>query len=107
LAKTPGVDADPPQILHGIAEMGELPVQHRADAVGADDEVAVAEIAVHQRHLLRRTGIAVTQPAQRQFEYRTRPAKAAVFPLEIGNLPGRRHLAKLWPFRCRYSMNAG
>ena len=32
--------------------MRELPVQHRAHAVGADDEVAVAEIAMHQRHLL-------------------------------------------------------
>src|SRR5207302_1317006 len=46
LAETPGIDADPAEILHGIAEMGELPVQHRANAVGADDEIAVAEIAM-------------------------------------------------------------
>src|ERR1700710_1757118 len=47
LAKTPGVDADPAQILHRIAEVRELPVQHRTDAVGAYDEVAVAEIAMY------------------------------------------------------------
>src|SRR3954464_6356263 len=43
LAEPPGVDADPAQILYRVAEMRELPVQHGADAVGADDEVAVAE----------------------------------------------------------------
>src|SRR5438132_12351715 len=43
LAEAPGVDADPAEILHRIAEMRELPVQHRADAIGADDEVAVTE----------------------------------------------------------------
>src|SRR6185436_20444636 len=77
LAKPPGVDADPAQVLHRIAEMRALPVHHRADAVGPDDEVAVAEIAMHQRHLVRRPGIAVAQPAQRQLEHRTRPAKTA------------------------------
>src|SRR5580704_3443396 len=44
LAEAPGVDANPAEILHGIAEMRELPVQHRPHAVGADDEIAVAEI---------------------------------------------------------------
>src|ERR1700710_373731 len=37
-AEPPGVDADPAQVLHRIADMRELPVQYRADAVGADDE---------------------------------------------------------------------
>src|SRR5216684_5592225 len=41
LPKTPGIDADPPQILHGITGMRELPVQHRAQSIGADDEIAV------------------------------------------------------------------
>src|ERR1700761_4606160 len=59
LAKAPGVDADPTEILHGIAEMGELPVEYRANAVGANDEVAVAEIAMHQRRISRRAGIVV------------------------------------------------
>src|ERR1700743_856103 len=47
LAPPPGVDADPPQVFHRIAEMRELPVQHGPDAIGADDEIAVAEVAVH------------------------------------------------------------
>src|ERR1700756_5051272 len=48
LAKAPGGDADPSQILHRIAAMRELPIQDRADAVGPDHEVAVAEVAMHQ-----------------------------------------------------------
>src|ERR1700759_1653559 len=47
LAKAPGVDADPAEILHRIAEMRELPVQHRTHPVGPDDEIAMAEIAMH------------------------------------------------------------
>src|SRR5258705_6015635 len=95
LAKAPGVDADPAEILHGIAEMRQFPVQHRAHAVGPDDEVAVAEIAMHQRHLIRRPGIMVAPPAQRPFDYWARPIKAAVFALEIADLFCRRHLPKL------------
>src|ERR1700675_4970953 len=45
LAKAPGIDADPAEILHRVAEMRELPVQHRAPAVGADDQIAWAETA--------------------------------------------------------------
>jgi hypothetical protein len=78
--------------------MRELPVQHGADAVGPDDEVAVAEIAMHQRHLFRRPGIALAQPAQRQFEHRPRPVETAVFPLEIGDFLGRAHLAQFRQF---------
>src|SRR6266404_9227223 len=46
LPKAPGIDADPAEILHGVAEMRELPIEHRAQPIGADDEIAVAEIAV-------------------------------------------------------------
>src|SRR5260370_602628 len=56
--------------------MREFPVQHRAHAVGSDDEIAVAEIAMHQRHLHRWTGISVPHPAQRHFETLPRPALA-------------------------------
>src|SRR5947207_15599364 len=73
LAKTPRIDADPAEILHGIACMRQLPVQHRPHAVRPDDEIAVAEIAMHQRHLARRTGIALPQPTQRRLEHRPRP----------------------------------
>src|SRR2546430_9416711 len=78
LAKAPGIDADPPQIFHGVAEMRELPVQHGAHAVAADDEIAVAEIAMHERDLARGPGGVLAQPAQRQLEHRSRPVKAAV-----------------------------
>src|SRR5690349_1539334 len=46
-AEAPGMDADPAEILHGIAEVGELPIQNRAQPVGADNEIAVAEVAMH------------------------------------------------------------
>ena len=107
LAKAPGIDADPPQILHGIAGMRELPVQHRTHAIGADDKIAVAKIAVHQRYLLGGTGVAVAQPAQHQFEHWPRPVKAAVVAFELGNLLRRRHAAKFWQFRQRQSVDAG
>src|ERR1039458_524312 len=57
LAEAPGIDADPSEVLHRVAKMRELPVQHGANAVGTDDEVAVPEIAVHQRYFLGRTGV--------------------------------------------------
>ena len=79
---------------------------HRAQPLGADDEIAVAEIAVHQRHLRRGTGVAVTQPAQRQFEYRPGPIKAAVFAIEIADLFRRRHLTQLGQFRRRQAVDA-
>ena len=69
-------------------QMRELPVEHRANAVGNDHEIAVTEIAVDQRQLAGRTGVMVAQPAQRQFEHRPRPFKAAVVALEFGNLLG-------------------
>src|ERR1700704_5834477 len=56
-AEAPGIDADPAEVFHGIAEVCELPVQYRAHAVGADDEIAMAKIDMHQRPLLRRTGV--------------------------------------------------
>src|SRR6478672_11395461 len=80
---------------------------HRAQALGADDEIAVAEIAVHQRGLWPGTGIAVTQPAQRQFEHRPRPLKTAVVAVELGNFLCGRHAAKAGQFRQRQSMDAG
>src|SRR4051794_25028353 len=52
LAEAPGVDANPAEILHRVAEMRELPIEHGAHAIGTDDEVAMAEIAMHQGHFL-------------------------------------------------------
>ena len=36
-----------PRSSRGSPQMGQLPVEHGADAVGPDDEVAVSEVAVH------------------------------------------------------------
>ena len=47
-AEAPGGGADPAQVLHRIADVGDLPVEHGAHAVRADDQVAVAKVAVHQ-----------------------------------------------------------
>ena len=75
--------------------MRELPVQHRADAVRSDDQVAVAEIAMHQRHFRGRTGIVVAQPAQRQLEYGLWLVQAAIVALELRDLLGRMAAAQL------------
>src|SRR5215831_10109322 len=107
LAEAPGIDADPAEILHGVAEMREFPVQHRAYAIRTDDQISVAEIAMHQRDLCRRTWIVVVQPAQRQFEHRPRPVEALHFAFELADLLRRRHLAKLWQLRARQAMDAG
>ena len=86
--------------------MRELPIQHRTHAIRTNDQVAVAEIAMHQGHFPRRSGIVLLEPAQRQFEYRAGPVKAAVFPFEVRNLPGGGHVAKLRQFRGGQAMNA-
>src|ERR1019366_8522542 len=51
-AEAPGIGADPAQVLHRVADMGDLPVEHGADAVGADHQIAVPEIAMHQLHFI-------------------------------------------------------
>src|SRR5262245_25215875 len=107
LAKAPGVDADPAEILHGIAEMSDLPVQHGPHAVGADDEIAIAKIAMHQRRLARCARIVIGEPAQRELEYRTRPVGAAVFAREIGDRLSRGIAAQLRQLRFGQAMNAG
>src|SRR5436190_13347214 len=48
-AEPPGPDADPAEVEQWIAEVGELPVEHAAHAAVADDQVAVAEVAVDDR----------------------------------------------------------
>src|SRR3954468_12390113 len=46
-AEAPRADAQVAQVLHRRAAVDELPVQDGADPVRTDDEVAVAEVAVH------------------------------------------------------------
>src|SRR5215218_5131665 len=47
--ESPRLHAQPAEVLDRVAEVRELPVEHGSDAVRADDEVAVAEVAVHER----------------------------------------------------------
>ena len=67
LTKAPGTHAEPAQVFHAIADMGDFPVEHGANAFGADDKVAVAKISVHQaqRCVLRQV---LLQPAKGQFK---------------------------------------
>ena len=45
-AEAPRPHAEPAEVLDRVAEVGELPVEHRPQPVRADDEVAGAEVAV-------------------------------------------------------------
>jgi hypothetical protein len=68
-SETPGFDAEPTEILEGIAQVGKLPVEDGADTVGADDQIAVPKISVDDD--LSRTGRpVVAQPAESQLEGR-------------------------------------
>ena len=46
-AEAPGRRAQPADVLGRVARVRQLPVEHPAQAVGADQEVAHAEVAVH------------------------------------------------------------
>src|SRR5262249_38679177 len=66
-AEAPHAGTQPAQVLPGIAAVGELPVEDGPDSVGADDEVAVAEVAVHHGGA-NALGPGRAQPAQAEFE---------------------------------------
>src|SRR6478752_7531345 len=42
LAEAPRIDADPAEILHGIAEVRKFPIQYGTHPARADDEIAMA-----------------------------------------------------------------
>ena len=48
VAEAPGTDAEPADVLGRIAQVGELPVDHRREPGLVDDEVAEPEVAVHE-----------------------------------------------------------
>jgi hypothetical protein len=54
-----------------------------------------------------RTGIAVAQPAQRQFEHRPRPIETAVVALELGDFLGRVMRPQFRQLRQRQAVDAG
>jgi hypothetical protein len=55
--KAPGIDADPAQVLHGNAHVGQLPVEYGANPVLTDRQIAVPEVAMDQTWLCRRRAV--------------------------------------------------
>ena len=62
------VDLGPTDVGEGIAESRELPVEHRADLVVDEGEVAGLRVAVHQRDPARLFGLLGDQLRQQSFE---------------------------------------
>ena len=106
LAAAPGVGAQPAEVAHGIAEVGEFPVEYGSQSVGADDHIAIAEVAVHERV---RRGIcvhALAQPAKGELENRPRLAEPAVCLVHVGNLARRGLAGQHGQQRCIHTMDA-
>src|SRR5262249_21283172 len=63
LAEPPGPDARPGQVLRGVADVGKFPVEHAAQAVATDHDIANAEVAMDKNRIGagRRVG---SKPAQ-------------------------------------------
>ena len=55
-AEPPGPHAEPPEVLHRVAEVGQLPVEDRPQPVGADEQVPEPEVAVDDPRLVRASG---------------------------------------------------
>ena len=71
----------------GVAAVGQLPVEHGAQAVGPHDQVAVAEVPVDERPARRRRRAVAVQPAEAQLEGRVRLAGGVEGGAELA--PGR------------------
>src|SRR5438552_16092830 len=66
-AEPPRAHAEPAEVLHRVADVHHLPVDHGAQALGAEDDVAHPVVAVHQRPALRRRQPS-REPAERELE---------------------------------------
>src|ERR1039458_6417958 len=53
IAEAPRPHAHPADILHGIAEMRQLPIEDRSHAFGTKDNIADSIVAVHERRARR------------------------------------------------------
>src|ERR1035437_566625 len=67
ITEAPRPHAHPADILHGIAEMRQLPIEDRSHAFGAKDNIADSIVAVHER-LAWRFRNALQKPSECQFE---------------------------------------
>src|SRR5213080_5206447 len=59
--------AEPAEVLHRVADVHHLPVDHRAQPLGAEDDVAHPVIPVYQRPAVGRRE-ASREPAERELE---------------------------------------
>ena len=92
LAEAPGRDADPAQVSHRVAQVGQLPIEHADQRATrrhqVDHQVAVAEITMHQPGHTVGRGVLV-EPAQRQLEHRPRRAMAGMPLAQVRHLGPR------------------
>ena len=70
-AEAPRLHTQPAQVLHGVADVGQLPIEYGAQAIRSEDEIAVAEVAVNDGRA--GSGRApLLQPTEGQLERRMR-----------------------------------
>src|SRR5215467_2652953 len=77
-AEAPWRRRDPGEILRRVADMSDLPVEHGTHAFAAEDDVAVAKVAMHETILGKLGGRVLLQPAKCDVEHRSGNAKAVV-----------------------------
>src|SRR5260221_13171389 len=85
-AEAPALDAQPAQILDGVAKMRALPVEDGRHARLVGEIVAGAVVAMDQQRRLRRRRPAPVEPPQRQLANRLRRAQAVERAAQAGGM---------------------
>src|SRR5216684_5492890 len=80
-AEPPGADTQPAEIHHRIAKLGQFPIEHAADAIFIDDQIAHPEVAVHDA-LARLPRQMIGEPAKGEFERRQMEIVRVGYPLK-------------------------
>ena len=94
-------EREPAEVVHGIAEMRELPVEQRRDARAVVEEVAGADIAVTQ-HGVGALGRVACEPSEREARERRRALHARVEDAAPEREFGERVIARvLWARKTR------
>ena len=88
-AEPPRPHAEPAEVLHRVAEVGQLPVEDRPQAVGADEEVAEAEVAVDDPRLVRARGRFASSQRKPELEGRVGLAEPVEHVAVLRHLIGR------------------
>ena len=86
--EAPRTNAEPPEVLERVPDVGELPVEHRAQPLPVDEQVAHPQVAVdHARRVLGRP--VRLQPSEAQLEGRVRLRQPVEHRPVLGDLVGR------------------